>query len=116
MEVIQPVSYTHLDVYKRQHQQCYDSFYSKYGLLHSSYNPVSYTHLDVYKRQAQGLYYIKATNFPAGVKSVTNSVVSLPYYNNGWVYSINCLLYTSGRCYGCKKEEEITKFFKEDYQ
>lgn len=38
---------------------------------------------------AQGLYYIKATNFPAGVRSVTNSVVSLPYYNNGWVYSIN---------------------------
>ena len=38
---------------------------------------------------AQGMYYIKATNYPAGVKSVTNSVVSLPYYNNGWVYSIN---------------------------
>ena len=38
---------------------------------------------------AQGLYYIKATNYPAGVKSVTNSVVSLPYYNNGWVYSVN---------------------------
>ena len=38
---------------------------------------------------AQGMYYIKATNYPAGVKSVTNSVVSLPYYNNGWVYSVN---------------------------
>ena len=40
---------------------------------------------------AQGMYYIKATNYPAGVKSVTNSVVSLPYYNNGWVYSINAI-------------------------
>lgn len=40
---------------------------------------------------AQGMYYIKATNYPAGVKSVTNSVVSLPYYNNGWVYSVNAI-------------------------
>lgn len=37
---------------------------------------------------AQGIYYIKATNYPAGVTSVTNSLVALPYYNNGWVYSI----------------------------
>lgn len=35
----------------------------------------------------QGIYYIKAVNYPAGVKAVTNSVVALPYYNNGWVYS-----------------------------
>ncbi len=41
---------------------------------------------------AQGMYYIKATNYPAGVKSVTNSVVSLPApHNNGWVYSINAI-------------------------
>lgn len=37
---------------------------------------------------AQGVYYIKAINYPAGVKSVTNSVVALPYYDNGWVYEI----------------------------
>lgn len=36
----------------------------------------------------QGIYYIKATNYPAGVKAVTNSVVALPYYNDGWVYSV----------------------------
>lgn len=39
----------------------------------------------------QGLYYIKATNFPAGVKSVSNSLVALPYYNEtakDWTYSI----------------------------
>lgn len=36
---------------------------------------------------AQGIYYIKAVNYPAGVKAVTNSVIALPYYNNGWVYS-----------------------------
>lgn len=33
-----------------------------------------------------GLYYIKATTTPATVKSVTNSVLALPYYkNNAWV-------------------------------
>ena len=52
------VSYTHLDVYKRQVQYC-----GKRGLLIMNadmdyvyynaelYGPVSYTHLDVYKRQ-----------------------------------------------------------------
>ena len=64
-----PVSYTHLDVYKRQgYQNCLD--YTKmneemqahkeeilkgYEELSTSirdcFNPVSYTHLDVYKRQ-----------------------------------------------------------------
>lgn len=39
----------------------------------------------------QGIYYIKAVNYPAGVKDVTNSVVSLPYYDNGWVYSIDSI-------------------------
>lgn len=40
----------------------------------------------------QGIYYIKATNYPAGVTSVTNSLVALPYYNqdaNSWEYEIN---------------------------
>lgn len=37
----------------------------------------------------QGIYYVRAVNFPAGVKGVTNSAVALPYYNNGWVYSID---------------------------
>ena len=38
----------------------------------------------------QGIYYVRATNFPAGVKAVTNSVFALPYYTteNGWVYTI----------------------------
>ena len=39
----------------------------------------------------QGMYYIKATNYPAGVKSVTNSVIALPYYNSGWVYTYNTI-------------------------
>lgn len=44
----------------------------------------NFTNLD------HGIYYIKATNFPAGVKSVTNSVVSLPYYDGTtWQYSIS---------------------------
>ncbi len=38
----------------------------------------------------QGIFYIKATNYPAGVKSVTNSVVALPYFDgNEWVYSVD---------------------------
>ena len=40
---------------------------------------------------AHGMYYIKATNYPAGVKSVTNSVIALPYYNNGWVYTYKAI-------------------------
>lgn len=39
---------------------------------------------------SQGIFYVRATNFPAGVKSVTNSAFSLPYYNGTeWVYSIS---------------------------
>lgn len=38
----------------------------------------------------QGIYYIAATNYPAGVRSVTNSIFALPYYDktSGWIYSI----------------------------
>ena len=39
---------------------------------------------------AQGIYYVKCTKYPAGVKSVTNSVFALPYYqNNTWVYTLS---------------------------
>ena len=47
----QPVSYTHLDVYKRQDM---DSLHSTFLPILGSVLPslpVSYTHLDVYKRQ-----------------------------------------------------------------
>ena len=47
-----PVSYTHLDVYKRQAYTTYGtSRANAYKILEDSLNPVSYTHLDVYKRQ-----------------------------------------------------------------
>ncbi len=37
----------------------------------------------------QGIYYVKCIKFPAGVKSVENSVFALPYYtNNSWEYTI----------------------------
>ena len=62
---ITPVSYTHLDVYKRQQYQEIELF-DKLGLFSNGriardnlpegvycYDPVSYTHLDVYKRQLQ---------------------------------------------------------------
>ena len=49
----QPVSYTHLDVYKRQVQA--KATMPKPSFSRSSVRPasVSYTHLDVYKRQPQ---------------------------------------------------------------
>ena len=62
---IRAVSYTHLDVYKRQNNQFMyngipetDSRYytadeQEYFKTHST-NSVSYTHLDVYKRQGHG--------------------------------------------------------------
>lgn len=38
----------------------------------------------------QGIYYIKCVGFPAGVKSVQNSVVALPYFqDDNWVYDID---------------------------
>ena len=42
---------------------------------------------------AQGIYYVRATNFPAGVKSVANSAFALPYYTaeNGWVYNLDTI-------------------------
>ena len=59
-----PVSYTHLDVYKRQEEPRVESFHYEGGLVSfitflnenkEAINPtvitVSYTHLDVYKRQ-----------------------------------------------------------------
>ncbi len=43
-----------------------------------------------FTEQAQGIYYVRATNFPAGIREVTNSVFALPYYTaeDGWVYSL----------------------------
>ncbi len=37
-----------------------------------------------------GIYYVRATNFPANVYSVQNSVFALPYYDatEGWIYEI----------------------------
>lgn len=41
---------------------------------------------------AQGIYYVKCTKYPAGVKTVTNSVFALPYFqNNSWVYTLSAI-------------------------
>ena len=48
------VSYTHLDVYKRQGVDLVKEQIRIASGLPLSYRPVSYTHLDVYKRQGQG--------------------------------------------------------------
>ena len=44
-----------------------------------------------YENLDQGVYYVRATNWPAGVTYVRNSVFALPYYNaeNGWTYTID---------------------------
>ena len=53
-----PVSYTHLDVYKRQKLDkaamliCSKALgHNRISVVADNYIPVSYTHLDVYKRQ-----------------------------------------------------------------
>ncbi len=38
----------------------------------------------------QGIYYLRATKYPAGVISVQNSIIALPYYDEAkqdWIYS-----------------------------
>ena len=55
-----PVSYTHLDVYKRQALFLSSLLLRVSG--HVSQPPVSYTHLDVYKRQAH-LGFVHAPKF-----------------------------------------------------
>lgn len=39
---------------------------------------------------APGIYYVKCTKSPSTVKSITNSIVALPYYDstNGWVSTL----------------------------
>ena len=46
-----------------------------------------------FSNMAQGIYYVRATNFPSGVKKVANSAFALPYYTaeNGWVYNLDTI-------------------------
>ena len=70
-----PVSYTHLDVYKRQVQERRDDLgagvigigHQHDGLVPDACDPVSYTHLDVYKRQAAGRYTGRAVSGDAAL-------------------------------------------------
>ena len=58
-DIIAPVSYTHLDVYKRQEEVPFaeeNTYITVSGVVKDKQNrrtleSVSYTHLDVYKRQ-----------------------------------------------------------------
>ena len=62
----------------------------KLGSAVGTYNTTVDGATKKFTNQAQGIYYVRATNFPAGVKSVTNSVFALPYYTaeDGWIYSL----------------------------
>ena len=60
-DILEAVSYTHLDVYKRQMPAWAATATLRQGSrgqavteLQQNLNAVSYTHLDVYKRQARG--------------------------------------------------------------
>ena len=107
MEIIcnpYPVSYTHLDVYKRQvtetvlsgawhleHSKKYGPFWCPhFGQIFTCINPVSYTHLDVYKRQ---LFLC------SGIIDTRAEEVADRLRQDGWeIWETNtCLLYTS-RC------------------
>ena len=70
-----PVSYTHLDVYKRQQDDCVRKNPFNFKLSEIIENdtkekvalteePVSYTHLDVYKRQFIGIALSNFTRLP----------------------------------------------------
>lgn len=76
-----------------------------------SYGTFNSTEMQEYKfdELEQGIYYIKCVGYPAGVKRVENSVVALPYYNNGWNYSIDTIeLATKVQDDTPKTEKEIT--------
>ena len=56
-----------------------------------TYNSTTDGATKTFTGQDKGIYYVKATNFPAGVKSVTNSVFALPYYDGTtktWINTI----------------------------
>ena len=66
---------------------------SQLGSPVDSYSVDSYGTSKTFNNLDQGIYYVRAVNFPANVKAVTNSVFSLPYYtaDNGWVYTIDTI-------------------------
>ena len=97
----QAVSYTHLDVYKRQVQDLGhflllyeihlpDRTCQIFWILHHPLFPVSYTHLDVYKRQAYTRWCDDNAQKPMSANRVSSELAQ-----NERLY--NCLLYTS-RC------------------
>ena len=73
---LKSVSYTHLDVYKRQglfKEWCFNSFVIS-SLIFSG--PVSYTHLDVYKRQSLDLVMEPDAESPSVMKIMVSPLRS----------------------------------------
>lgn len=60
-----------------------------------SFGPTSATNTTAkFSNLDQGIYYVKAVNYPAGVKEVRNSIFALPYYpsnEKGWTYEIDSI-------------------------
>ena len=60
-----------------------------------SFGPTSATNTTAkFSNLDQGIYYVKAVNYPAGVKEVRNSIFALPYYPSneaGWTYEIKSI-------------------------
>ena len=96
------VSYTHLDVYKRQLRHLATGFYRIIHKISIQYtyipmiklHPVSYTHLDVYKRQVI-YYHYKDLLLVFYARVSYNDMVRVCTIL--YVYDRICLLYTS-RC------------------
>ena len=66
------VSYTHLDVYKRQEITCKGAEYAVYYQNDPGAEAVSYTHLDVYKRQGRHQGYPRGSG--EGMRSFNQGV------------------------------------------
>ncbi|WP_459447914.1 hypothetical protein [Erwinia amylovora] len=73
------VSYTHLDVYKRQAQY----LHSDSGII--GVTAVSYTHLDVYKRQAQ---YLHSDSGIIGVTAVSYTHLDVYKRQRNWFSNV----------------------------
>ena len=71
----QPVSYTHLDVYKRQGSDAaaFSRNASPGPVDEGTLFPVSYTHLDVYKRQFQNGILVPLLCLPYGAWTTIRS-------------------------------------------
>ena len=120
--ILVSVSYTHLDVYKRQSQNCPrllqflplapKTFEETHGNPCAvCFLPVSYTHLDVYKRQVSGRYVIDAKSIMGIFSLDLSKDIDLNIHAEG-EEAENCLLYTSnGKAISSRNRSDVKRCF-----